>query len=126
MNRQICNQHLTQADMMEEQILCSKHYILLRKVRSKLTFVRVDFKINCTLQQDLNCALKLKSNEPPSTQTIHVTKKHPVKEWSYVLPEIQKLQGEKECIKNACSKGQRTAEKLAKENHSLHNEIQGW
>ena len=28
--------------------------------------------------------------------------------------------------KDACSKGQSTAEKLAKENHSLHNEIQGW
>ena len=26
----------------------------------------------------------------------------------------------------ACSKGQRTAEKLAKENYTLHNEIQGW
>ena len=25
-----------------------------------------------------------------------------------------------------CSKGQRTAEKLAQENYSLHNEIQGW
>ena len=53
-------------------------------------------------------------------------KKHPVKEWSDLLPEIQNLQGENECLKNACSKGQRTGEKLAKENHSLRNEIQGW
>ena len=41
------------------------------------------------------------------------------------LPEIQKLH-EEERLKDACSKGQRTAEKLAKENYSLHNEIQGW
>ena len=53
-------------------------------------------------------------------------KKHPVKEWSDLPPEIQKLQGENERLKNACSKGQRTREKHATENHSLHNEIQGW
>ena len=53
-------------------------------------------------------------------------KKHPVKEWSDLLPEIQKLQGENEHLKNAYSKGQRTGEKLARENHSLCNEIQGW
>ena len=53
-------------------------------------------------------------------------KRHPEKEWSGLLPEIQKLQEEKERLKDACSKGQRTAEKLAKENYSLHNESQGW
>ena len=49
MNPHICNKHLSQADT-EERILYSKHYILPRKVRSELTFVKVDFKINCTLQ----------------------------------------------------------------------------
>ena len=49
MNPHICNKHLSQADT-EERILYSKHYILPRKVRSKLTFIKVDFKINRTLQ----------------------------------------------------------------------------
>ena len=40
--------------------------------------------------------------------------------------KLKKLQEENERLKDACSKGQRTAEKLAKENYSLHNEIQGW
>ena len=44
----------------------------------------------------------------------------------YFLHETKKLQEENERLKDACSKGQRTAEKLAKENYSLHNEIQGW
>ena len=75
-NSHICNKHLSQADT-EERILCSKNYTPPRKVRSKLTFVRVDFKINCTLQWDLNFALKLvcNSDELQSTQTIHIAKK---------------------------------------------------
>ena len=66
MNAHICNKHLSAADT-KERILNSTRYIPPRKVRNKVTF---EFKIYCTLHWDLNCALKLNSNEPQSTHTI--------------------------------------------------------
>ena len=71
---------------------------------------------------------KLRQSNKTSCRFPQISVRHPEKEWSGLLPEIQKLQEEKERLKDACSKGQRTAEKLAKENYSSHNhnETQGW
>ena len=40
--------------------------------------------------------------------------------------QIQKLKEENERLKNAYSKEQGNAERLAQENYSLHNKMQGW
>jgi len=115
MNPHICNKHLSQADT-EERILNSKHNIYSSEKGKEWANIWFQNMLHIAVGSELWTSVK-----PHSTHD----KRHPEKDWSGLLPEIQKLQEEKERLKDACSKGQRTAEKLAKENYSLHNEIQG-